>query len=84
MLLRNLNLNRAKRLMIGTHLIVKACLEYNIEAEIITGAKKRRVLLLPRINLTCRNTCFHFICQAPIPCAPGICIDHSPVARPIF
>ena len=49
-------LNRAEGLMNGTCLIVKACLEYNIQAEIVTGARKGRVVLLPHINLTCGDT----------------------------
>ena len=50
------NLNRAEGLMNGTRLIVKACLQYNIQAEIVTGARNGRVVLLPRMNLTCRDT----------------------------
>ena len=50
------NLNHAKGLMNGTPLIVKACIEYNIEAQIVGGAREGRVILLRRINLTCRDT----------------------------
>ena len=51
-----LNLNRAEGLMNGTQLIVKACLEYNIQAEIVTGPRRGRVILLPCINQTCQDT----------------------------
>ena len=50
------NLNRAEGLMNGTRFIVKECLEYNFQAEIVPGAMEGRVVLLPHINLTRGDT----------------------------
>ena len=75
------SLNRAEGLMNGTRIIVKACLEYNIQAEIVTGARKGRVVLLPRIHSTCRDTealSISFVRrQYPVPLAFALTINRS-------
>ena len=42
--------------MNGTYLIVRACLQYNIQVEIVKGLRRRCDVLLPHINLTCPDT----------------------------
>ena len=50
------NLNRKEGLMNGTRLLVTKCLDFNIQAEIVSGPRKGSFVLIQRINLTCGDS----------------------------
>ena len=75
------NLNRTEGLMNGTRLLVTKCLDFNIQAEIVSGPRKGNVVLIPRINLTCGDSemlSIRFIRrQFPIKLAFALTINRS-------
>ena len=67
--------------MNGTRLLVTKCLDFNIQAEIVSGPRKGNVVLIPRINLTCGDSemlSIRFIRrQFPIKLAFALTINRS-------
>ena len=75
------NLNRTEGLLNGASLLVAKCLDFKIQAEILSGPRKGNVELIPRINRTCGDSemlSIRFIRrQFPIKLAFALMINRS-------
>jgi hypothetical protein len=61
MLLRNLN--QSEGLCNGTRLLITSLGDKVIEGQIMTGTHKSKIVLIPRVSLTLKNTKWPFVLQ---------------------